>query len=308
MKRIMFLTCIGSFALALTALGAPRDRGGRGSVHGGGAPGAHTISGRGGGHFAPMRGGGHMIGHAAPMRASGRSSMGRVRPSGVTRVNTLRGSRMEAARIGARNRVAVNRGRNFTRANTLRTNREAAARMRSFRTAQAKARTGARSNLALNKGKNLTLGRNVAVNGAKNVGIVNNWHTNRFSGSNYSAFYNYTPQWHDRIWWRNHYSRIIFVLGGWWYWDAGYWYPCWGYDPYAYYWYDGPIYGYANLTPYQIIVNVQIQLQNDGYYAGPIDGILGSQTREALAAFQADNGLVVTSAVDRPTIQALGIA
>jgi peptidoglycan hydrolase-like protein with peptidoglycan-binding domain len=81
-----------------------------------------------------------------------------------------------------------------------------------------------------------------------------------------------------------------------------------GYDPYAYYWYDGPIYGYADLTPNQVIVNVQVQLQNDGYYAGPIDGILGPQTREALAAFQADSGLAVTSAVDRPTIQALGLA
>jgi len=44
----------------------------------------------------------------------------------------------------------------------------------------------------------------------------------------------------------------------------------WGYDPYAYYPYDGPIYGYNDLTPDQVIISVQTQLQADGYYAGPI--------------------------------------
>ena len=81
-----------------------------------------------------------------------------------------------------------------------------------------------------------------------------------------------------------------------------------GYDPYAYYPYDGPIYGYGNLTPDRVIVNVQVALQEQGYYAGPIDGDLGPQTRAALAAYQADRGLAVTSAVDRPTLQTLGLA
>jgi localization factor PodJL len=58
----------------------------------------------------------------------------------------------------------------------------------------------------------------------------------------------------------------------------------------------------------RLIVNVQVALQRDGYYAGPTDGMLGSQTREALAAFQADHGLTVTSAVDGPTLQTLGLA
>ena len=143
---------------------------------------------------------------------------------------------------------------------------------------------------------------------AANARVVNNWRNPRFRGSNYAAFYNYNRQWHDRGWWRNHHSRIVFVLGGWWYWNAGYWYPAWGYDSNAYYPYDGPIYGYGELAPDRIIVNVQVALQRDGYYAGPTDGILGSQTREALAAFQADHGLTVTSAVDGPTLQTLGLA
>ena len=34
MKRIVFLTCIGSLALALTAFGAPKGKGGHGSAKG----------------------------------------------------------------------------------------------------------------------------------------------------------------------------------------------------------------------------------------------------------------------------------
>jgi hypothetical protein len=166
-----------------------------------------------------------------------------------------------------------------------------------------------RGNFAANRGRNMTLGRNAAVNrNRQNARIVNNWRHDNFRGSRYAAFYNYNQQWHDRGWWNNHYSNIVFVIGGWWYWNAGYWYPAWGYDPGAYYPYDGPIYGYGNLTPDRIIVNVQVALQRDGYYAGAIDGDIGSQTREALATFQADNGLAVTSAVDGPTLQTLGLS
>ncbi|HEU5246422.1 MAG TPA: peptidoglycan-binding protein [Candidatus Udaeobacter sp.] len=161
----------------------------------------------------------------------------------------------------------------------------------------------------MNRQRNLTFARNVALNRDKNVRIVNHWRSDRFRGANYAAFYNYNRQWHDRWWWRHNHTNIVFVLGGWWYWNTGYWFPAWGYDPYAWYRYDGPIYtGYATVTPDQVIVNVQIALQQQGYYAGSIDGDLGPQTRAALAAFQADNGLEVTSAVDQPTLQTMGLA
>ena len=119
----------------------------------------------------------------------------------------------------------------------------------------------------------MTLARNAAVNrNRQNARVVNNWRNDRFRGSRYAAFYNYNRQWHDRGWWTNHYSNIVFVLGGWWYWNTGYWYPAWGYDSSCVYSYDGPIYGYGNLTPDRIMVNVQVALQRDGYYTGPIDG------------------------------------
>ena len=159
-------------------------------------------------------------------------------------------------------------------------------------------------------GTNTTVNRNgnVAGGGRTNVAVTNNWQGAQFSGRQYSAFRDYRRTWHDRDWWRSHYSRVIFVSGGWWCWDAGYWYPCWGYDPSAYYPYDGPIYGYADLTPEQIVAEVQAQLQADDYYAGPIDGVLGPMTRQAIAAFQADHGLAITSTVDEPTIATLGIS
>jgi len=212
------------------------------------------------------------------------------------------------ARTAERNRAALNRERNLTRANAQRTNRVQATQARNARVAQA-TRNAARRNLAVNRQGNLSLARNVLHNRAGNVRVTNNWRGARFNDPRYAAFHNYNRAWHDRGWWRDHHSRIVFVLGGWWYWNTGYWYPAWGYDPYVWYPYDGPIYtGYANLTPDQVVVNVQIALRDQGYYAGAVDGAMGPQTRAALAAFQADNGLAVTSAVDQPTLQTLGLA
>jgi N-acetylmuramoyl-L-alanine amidase len=54
-------------------------------------------------------------------------------------------------------------------------------------------------------------------------------------------------------------------------------------------------------------VDVQEQLARAGYYDGPIDGVLGPMTREAIATYQADNGLAVTSAIDEPTLATLGL-
>ncbi len=167
----------------------------------------------------------------------------------------------------------------------------------------------ARNNLTVNRNRNVAVNRerNITVNRRRNVTIVNNWRSERFSGRQYTAFRNYRREWHDRGWWSSHHSRIVFVFGGPYYWNAGYWYPAWGYYPGYSYPYDGPIYGYNNLPPDQVVVNVQSQLQREGYYDGPIDGVLGPMTREAIAAFQDDHGLAVTSAVDEPTLATLGL-
>ncbi len=115
-------------------------------------------------------------------------------------------------------------------------------------------------------------------------------------------------EWHDRDWWKRHFRTIVLVLGGFYYWDNGYWYPAWGYDPNYSYDNDGPIYAYGNLLPDQVIANVQAALTQGGYYSGPITGSLDPSTRAALANYQGDHDLAVTATVDEPTVESLGLA
>jgi hypothetical protein len=115
-------------------------------------------------------------------------------------------------------------------------------------------------------------------------------------------------EWHNRDWWKQNCNTIVFVTGGYYFLDASYWYPAFGYDPLnSYYDYDGPIYTYSNLLPDQVIANVQAALQDTGYYFGAITGSLSAETRAALANFQRDQGLTVTGAIDEPTVVALGL-
>jgi Putative peptidoglycan binding domain len=122
------------------------------------------------------------------------------------------------------------------------------------------------------------------------------------------ALRRYSRERHSTAWWNVHFPTIVFVGGGYYYWDAGYWCPAWGYDPnYESYDYDGPIYTYGNLLPDQVILNVQRALKDLGYYAGDLTGALSPATRRALSAYQQDYGLEVNGVVDGPTVQALGL-
>lgn len=115
-------------------------------------------------------------------------------------------------------------------------------------------------------------------------------------------------QGHDRDWWRNHHNRIVFYGGGYWFWNAGWWFPAWGYSPYYNnYVYDGPIYGFGELSPGDVTAQVQEVLAQQGYYYGAIDGVLGPDTRDAILRFQADHGLATTAAIDEPTLDSLGL-
>src|SRR6516165_8740709 len=100
------------------------------------------------------------------------------------------------------------------------------------------------------------------------------------------------------------------------------WYP-W-YPPYpAYYPYYPPYpssYGYPYDSSYagggqefdyqywtNLAVSVQSELARRGYYHGPTDGLIGSDSREAIRAFQAAQGLPVSGVIDQRLLQALGI-
>jgi hypothetical protein len=130
-----------------------------------------------------------------------------------------------------------------------------------------------------------------------------------WQGRQYTVFRNYKSEWHDQNWWRGHYgNNITFVFGAPYYWNAGYWFPAWGYTPNAYYAWDGPIYARNRMPPDQVIANAQAALQQQGYYHGEVDGLIGPLTRGAIADYQRDHGLYTTSTIDQPTLQALGIA
>jgi hypothetical protein len=227
-----------------------------------------------------------------------------ARPASTTRAT----ARERNLAVNRDRNVAVNRTRNFdaNRERNVAVNRTRNADVNRFRNAN---EFRGRNNVAINRNRNFAVNRtgNAAYYRGRNVRITNNWRGDAFRGQRYAAFRNYNRQWHDRSWWRSHYDRVIFVNNGWYYWNAGYWFPAWGYAPSVSYVYDGPIYAYNGLSPDQVTVNVQEQLARAGYYDGPIDGLLGPMTREAIAAYQADNGLAITSAIDEPTLATLGL-
>jgi hypothetical protein len=182
--------------------------------------------------------------------------------------------------------------------------------------------TSGSTNTQITKNKNFT--KNVTKVNVKNFNVTKNFNnkyqavkfqpgvrfknSSNWKGNNYIVFRNYSPSWHDRFWWENHHNRIVLIGGGWYYWDSNYWYPAWGYDPGARYVYDGPIYAYHDMDPGQVVANVQSALQQQGYYEGEVDGLMGPLTRAALARYQADHGLYETAAIDQPTLEALGFA
>jgi hypothetical protein len=132
----------------------------------------------------------------------------------------------------------------------------------------------------------------------------------QWQGPQYEVFRSYRPEWRDQGWYRSRYSRVELIGGGYYYFNNGYWYPAWGYDPSAaYYAYDGPIYvGQRAEPPDKVIADVQAVLQEMGYYRGEVDGLLGPLTREALTAYQADQGLMTTAVIDQPTLDSLGMS
>jgi peptidoglycan hydrolase-like protein with peptidoglycan-binding domain len=57
----------------------------------------------------------------------------------------------------------------------------------------------------------------------------------------------------------------------------------------------------------EAVKKIQQSLNDQGYSAGPVDGIIGEKTRGALSEFQQAEGMQATGEVDRQTIDALGL-
>jgi len=144
------------------------------------------------------------------------------------------------------------------------------------------------------------------INPNYRITAAQNW-----EGAPYEVFRSYQPQWHDQAWYQSRYNKnLLLIAGGWYFWEAGYWVPAWGYDESAaYYPYDGPIYVGQNPRPFdQVVAEVQTVLKGQGYYRGEIDGLVSPLTQAALAAYQTAKGLFPTATLDQPTLETLGLS
>ncbi|MEX0345306.1 MAG: peptidoglycan-binding protein [Rhizobiaceae bacterium] len=61
----------------------------------------------------------------------------------------------------------------------------------------------------------------------------------------------------------------------------------------------------AGVDVKKAVRNIQAILNNNGYSAGPADGVMGAKTKAAIAAFQKDNGMAATGEVDEALVKAL---
>ena len=109
--------------------------------------------------------------------------------------------------------------------------------------------------------------------------------------------------------------------GGWGYpnygyyssWPSSYYYGGYGYGSYPYSYYGGYPSGYSY---YQrgysyggsTVAAVQRRLGELGYYHGVVDGIIGPQTRTAIAAFESTHGMVTDGMITRRLLDRIGLA
>jgi hypothetical protein len=122
-----------------------------------------------------------------------------------------------------------------------------------------------------------------------------------------------------------------FSNGRWWAWGGDDWigledgfypwdyFPYYAYDYYPYDYYPGY---YADVEPYYSSENVsneapapdanveavQQDLAKQGYYKGPVDGLYGRTTRDAVARYQSARKLSVTGTLTRQTLKSLGVS
>jgi hypothetical protein len=134
-------------------------------------------------------------------------------------------------------------------------------------------------------------------------------------------FFDHGDRFRDRHFEREFFFRHNFFVGfdfaafgfpGWGPWDPWWWYPDYADYPY----YDDtqssgtqPSSGTQNGTQYwnDLAMSVQSKLAQQSYYRGPIDGVIGSGSLQAIRRFQADHGLPVTGRIDPKLLKTLGV-
>jgi hypothetical protein len=176
-------------------------------------------------------------------------------------------------------------------------------------------------------GQNRGINRLAASSGARNRGAMRSAArpSRTFPQRGLNGRTDHIAERHDANWHRDwdrrhahffHNRFFVFDDGFWFGLDDGF-YP-WDYLPYYtddYYPYDY----YADSQPYDNTDNnsvpaadptveaTQEELAQQGYYTGPVDGIFGPTTRDAVAKYQTANQLNVTGSLSPDTLQSLGL-
>ena len=176
-------------------------------------------------------------------------------------------------------------------------------------------------------GQNRGINRLAASSGARNRGAMRSAArpSRAFPQRGLNGRTDHIAERHDANWHRDwdrrhahffHNRFFVFDDGFWFGLDDGF-YP-WDYLPYYaddYYPYDY----YADSQPYDNTGNnsvpaadptveaTQEELAQQGYYNGPVDGIFGPTTRDAVAKYQTANQLNVTGSLSPDTMRSLGL-
>src|SRR6266403_2267048 len=309
MKKLRLLSLVGITSIALTsAAWAGPHGGGGGGFGGGGFSGGHV--GGGGGRAGPVGGGGGFRGGgfhaAAPAFGGARRSFGVAARGGGVGFGIPRYSSL-GARPSYRQPVYNGRvGRSITPSIGART----AASRPQDRFNSTRNPVGQRLAAASNRAASASAARPPGTVAHRGLNGRRDHIAERHDGN-----------WH-RDWDRRHahffHNRFFVFDNGFWFGlDAGF-YP-WDYLPYYagdYYPYDyytnvQPDYNTAPANDYPLadttVQAVQTELTQLGYYNGPVDGIFGPTTRDAVTKYQIDKQLDVTGSLSPDTLQSLGV-
>jgi Putative peptidoglycan binding domain len=347
MKKLKLLTLVGITSIALANAGWAAGHGGGGGgfggggFHGGGFGGGHFSG--GGGRAGPVGGGGGFRGGgfhaAAPVFGSARRSFGVGARGGGVGMGGARfsGGVPNFAGAGPRfssfghpsSRQPVYHGRPGQFATPSVRGTTASNRPQN-RFGSTRNGVGQRPAVASNRAANASAARSPGT--AAHRGL--NGRTDHIAER-------HEANWH-RDWDRRHahffHNRFFVFDNGFWFGlDTGF-YP-WDYLPYYasdYYPYDyytdvqpgyntAPANGYpysyySDVQPYDntapdngapvadaTVEATQERLAQLGYYNGPVDGIFGPATRDAVAKYQIDKQLDVTGSLSPDTLQSLGL-
>ncbi len=141
--------------------------------------------------------------------------------------------------------------------------------------------------------------RSTERRGDRSSNVTNRYDERRYESNTSSHSYNRVPYSTYRDWDtdRVHYwdSRPYRWFGGSWVFYSDY-------EPYA-----STRVVYSRSGSASLVDDVQAALSDAGYRPGPIDGVMGSQTRNAIASYQADRGLSVTGRIDTSLLRSLGL-